>query len=78
MSELLPFKDKYKNEKVVLFAPGKTYNTFSYDKYKELKLYKKCCVNGAILHKEIIEDLDIYIWAGDLDIPEHMIQPHLY
>jgi hypothetical protein len=71
MSELLPFKDNYKNEKVVLFAPAQSYNTFSYDKYKELKLYKKCCVNGSILHKEIIEDLDIYIWAGDLDIPEH-------
>lgn len=71
MSELLLYKDKYKNEKVVLFAPGESFNRFSYDKYKELKLYKKCCVNGAILHKEIIEDLDIYIWSGDLDIPEH-------
>ena len=71
MSELIPFKDKFKNKKVVLFAPGPTLNYFSYELYPNLKKYHKCTVNGGILHKKIKEELDIFIWAGDLDIPEH-------
>ena len=78
MSELLPFKDKYKNEKIVLFAPGPTLEYFSYEKYEELREYKKCTVNGGILHKEIIEDLDIFIWAGDIDIPQHPTPSYHY
>ena len=49
MSELIPFKDKYLNEKIVLFAPGPTFNDFSYEKYPELKGVKKCALNGSIL-----------------------------
>lgn len=71
MSELAPFKDKYKNEKIVLFAPGPTLNEFSYELYPKLKTYHKCTVNGGILHEEIRKELDIFIWAGDIDIPEH-------
>ena len=29
-------------------------------------------------YKKIIEDLDIFIWAGDLDIPQHPTPSYHY
>lgn len=71
MSELVPFKDKYKNEKIVLFAPGPTLNDFSYETYPELKNIKTCGINGVILDDRFIDILDFWIWSGDIDIPQH-------
>lgn len=78
MSELIPFKDKYKNEKIVLFAPGPTLNNFSYEKYPELKNVKTCAVNGVILHESFRNNLNIFIWSGDLDIPQHPTPSYNY
>tara|TARA_B100001175_G_C19484940_1_gene629215 strand:+ start:28 stop:1551 length:1524 start_codon:yes stop_codon:yes gene_type:complete len=68
MSELKEYKNMYNGNKVLLFAPGPTLNDFSFDKYPELKNYKKCCVNGAILNNNLINIMDIWIWAGDLNL----------
>lgn len=78
MSELLPFKDIHNGEKIVLFGTGPTLNNFSYDNYEKLREYKKCTVNGGILHKHILDNLDIYIWSGDLDIPQHPTPSYNY
>lgn len=73
MNDLLKFKDTEIGKNIVLFAPGPTLNEFSFDKFPELKTYKKAGVNGVILHDNIIEDLDYYIFSGDIDIPEHPV-----
>ena len=68
MSELIPFKNFHKDETVLLLGPGPTLNNFidTFDKN-----IKRCCVNGVIIHPEFRENLDYYIWAGDIDIPQH-------
>ena len=68
MSELKPFKDKHLGETIVLMAPGPTLNKF---KDNLSRKFYRCCVNGVIIHENLINNLDYYIWAGDIDIPEH-------
>jgi hypothetical protein len=69
ISELSIYKNKFINEKVLLFAAGPTLNDFKYsDKFNN---YKKCGVNGTILHKDIKDMLDIFVFCGDIDIPQN-------
>lgn len=75
MTELKPFKNKYIGDKIILMAPGPTLNIFN-DNFGDN--YKRCCVNGAILHEEVRKNLDIFIWCGDLDIPEHRVPSYNY
>tara|TARA_B000000475_G_scaffold272231_1_gene272700 strand:- start:1848 stop:2585 length:738 start_codon:yes stop_codon:yes gene_type:complete len=78
MSELIPFKDKYLNEKIVLFAPGPTFNDFSYEKYPELEGVKTCALNGVILDDRFCDIFDLWIWAADIDIPQHPTPSYNY
>lgn len=62
------YKNKFKNKKIFLFAPGPTLNDFD---IKTIPTeYMTAGVNGVIIHKEF-QDLDFYFWAGDLDTRQH-------
>tara|TARA_B100000073_G_scaffold334304_1_gene326706 strand:- start:2133 stop:2858 length:726 start_codon:yes stop_codon:yes gene_type:complete len=67
-SELFKFKNIHKGEKALLFAPGPSLNEFE-DTFGDE--YKRCAVNGVIIHPEFRDKLDYYVWAGDIDIPKH-------
>jgi len=75
MTELSFLKDNYKNETVLLLAPGPSLNDFKDNFGNNIK---RCCVNGAILHENIRNNLDFFIWCGDLDIPEHKVPSYHY
>lgn len=66
-SELKKWKDKFLGDEVLLFAPGPTLNIFQ-DNFGDIK---RCGVNGTILHEDIRNKLDFFIWSGDLDIPRN-------
>ena len=68
MSELKQFKDKHLGDTVILMATGPTLNNFK-DNLSEN--YYRCCVNGVIIHEELVKNLNYYIWSGDIDIPKH-------
>ena len=68
MSELLPFKNIHDGETVLLLGTGSTLNKFKDNFGSNVK---RCAVNGVIIHPEYRENLDYFIWAGDIDIPEH-------
>jgi len=63
-------KNIHKNETLILFAPGPSLN-----EYNESKILHKDVVymgvNGTILHENIRNKLDYYIWSSDIDIPAH-------
>lgn len=66
----LEVKDKHKGETAILMAPGDSLNEFTDDFPKE---YIRIAVNGCIIHPHIRENLDYYVWAGDIDIPKHHV-----
>uniref|UniRef100_A0A6C0CL31 Uncharacterized protein n=1 Tax=viral metagenome TaxID=1070528 RepID=A0A6C0CL31_9ZZZZ len=68
-SELEQFKNSYKGQTVVLIGPGPSLKDVDLNTFD--KSFKRCAVNGSILHPKVITNLDFYIWAGDLDIPKH-------
>lgn len=68
MNELLPFKNIHCGETVLLLGSGSTLNKFKDNFGSNVK---RCAVNGVIIHPEYRDKLDYFIWAGDIDIPEH-------
>jgi len=62
-------ENRFVGESIILFAPGPTLNKFDLDAIPDG--YFKCAVNGTIIHKEIRDIIDFYVWSGDIDIPEH-------
>ena len=68
MSELSRFKNIHDGETVLLLGTGSTLNKFKDNFGSNVK---RCAVNGVIIHPEYRENLDYFIWAGDIDIPEH-------
>lgn len=62
-------KDKHKGKTGILFATGPSLKQYKKEDFPSD--YLKFAVNGVILHPEIRDTLDYYIWSSDIDIPEH-------
>jgi hypothetical protein len=68
-------KDIHMGKTALLFASGSSLNIFE-DTFGDNVI--RFAVNGVILHPEFRNNLDYYVWAGDINIPEHHVPSDTY
>ncbi len=63
-------RGKHDGGTAILMAPGSSLLDFKDDFPRH---YIRMAVNGSIIHDKVRENLDYYVWAGDINIPKHYI-----